>query len=193
MIAGRGKAQRSESDGERDCLQGMLNSGQDGPLGPGIGNAQRIEPESGEAHEQEGQADDAKKKPDSALEQKDLGLELLLVQCEDLGRDHCTRAAVKPACNRRARHTKILEQHGVATFANEVSKSVVIGTTTRQGWHASWSFKKGLWASQPKANFLCNFNAVAVARINRQNVLIRSCVNYIRLHAQTIPIPSAAA
>jgi hypothetical protein len=105
----------------RDCLQGMLNSGQVGLLGPGIGNAQRIEPETGKSHEQKGQANDAKKKPDSALEQKDLGLEFLLVQCKNLGRDHRTRTAVKPACSRRARHTKILEQHGVATFANEVS------------------------------------------------------------------------
>jgi hypothetical protein len=71
-----------------------------------------------------------------------------------------------------------LEQHGVATFANEVAKSVVIGTTTRRAWHASWSFKKGLWASQRKADFLRNFNAVAVARSNRQNVLVRSWNEY---------------
>jgi hypothetical protein len=36
------------------------------------------------------------------------------------------------------------------------------------------SFKKELWASQRKVNFLCNFNAVAVACTNIQNVLLRS-------------------
>jgi hypothetical protein len=175
MIAGRGKAQHSESDGERDGLQGMLNSGQDGPLGPGIGNAQGIEPEPGQAHEQKGKPDDGKKEPDFSLEREDLGLEFLLVQCKGLGRDHRTRTAAEPACSRRARHTKVLEQHGVVTLANEVAKSVVIGMTTRRGWHASMSSKKGLWASQRKVNFLCNFTAVAVACTNIQKVLLRSC------------------
>ena len=175
MIAGRGEAQHSKHDRKGDGLQGMLNSCQDGLLALGIGNAQGIEPEPRQAHEQKGQANDAKKKSDSALEQKDLGLELLLVQWKNLGRDHRAWATAKPTCSRRSRHTKVLEQHGVATFANEVSKPVVIGSTTRRDWHASWSFQNGLWASQRRTNFLCNFNAVAVARTNVLNVLVRSC------------------
>jgi hypothetical protein len=62
----------------------------------------------------------------------------------------------------------------VTTFANEVAKSVVIDTATRRGRRASWSFKKGLRASQRKANLLCSFNDVAVADTNIQNVLVRS-------------------
>jgi len=43
-----------------------------------------------------------------------------------------------------------------------------------QDWHASWSIKEGLWASQLRANFLSNFNAVSALRITRQDVPIRS-------------------
>jgi hypothetical protein len=65
---------------------------------------------------------------------------------------------------------------GETTFANGIAKSLVIGATAWRGWHALWSFKRGRRASQRRANFLCNFNAFAFARIDNQNVLIGSCM-----------------
>jgi hypothetical protein len=87
-------------------------------------------------HEQEGQPDDGKEEPDPALEREDFGLEFLVVQRSDLGRDDGTRATANPACDGRSRYTEVVEHAWVIFFVDEVAKSVVVGAATGGGWHA---------------------------------------------------------
>jgi hypothetical protein len=90
----------------------------------------RVETKTGEAHEEEGQADDGKEKLDPALKGEDLGLEFVLVQGKDLGRDDRALAAANPAYSGGAWYTEVMEQHWFTFFADEIAKSVVIGAAT---------------------------------------------------------------
>jgi hypothetical protein len=122
-----------------------------------------VETKTGEAHKEEGQADDGKEELDPALKSEDLGLELELVQGKDLGGDDRALAAANPAGRSGARHTEVTEQHGVTFFASDVAKPVVIRFTAERGRHASRMLSPGSGANQPRSNFLCNFTLVAFA------------------------------
>jgi hypothetical protein len=148
VVAGGGEAQYSQGDAERDSLLGVRQGGQDGSLGISVGHTLGIEAEPGQADEQKGQTDDGKKKPDPALESEDFGLEFLLVHGQDLGRDDRTGATAKPTRGGGTRNTDVVKETGVTTFANEIAKSVVIGTTAGDGWHAAWSV---MWRPRGKS------------------------------------------
>lgn len=165
VVAGRGEAQYSQGDGERDSLLGVRQGGQDGSLGIPVGHTLEIEAEPGQADEQKGQTDDGKKKPDPALESEDFGLELLLVPGQDLGRDDRTGATAKPTRGGGTRNTDVVKETGVPTFAHEIAKSVVIGTTAGDGWHAAWSV---MWRPRGKS-LQCELRGCA----DEQHVLAR--------------------
>ena len=78
----------------------------------------------------------------------DFGLEFLLVHGQDLGRDDRTGATAKPTRGGGTRNTDVVKKTGVTTFANEIAKSVVIGTTAGDGWHAAWSV---MWRPRGKS------------------------------------------
>jgi hypothetical protein len=79
MIPGRGQPQHPESHGKWDSLRGVRDGVQDGSLGGAVGQMPGVETKTGEAHKEEGQADDGKEEPDPALKSEDLGLEFELV------------------------------------------------------------------------------------------------------------------
>lgn len=113
-------------------------------------------------------------KADPALEGEGLGLEFLLVQRKDLGRDDRTRATANPAGGGGARHTEVAEQARVTFLADKVAKSVVVGTTAGGKRNAAWSIAPVHEANQGKAKVFNNFEAVAVAAPRLQNTLVRS-------------------
>lgn len=69
-----------------------------------------VETETGEAHEEEGQADDGQEKLDPALERDDLCLEFELIHSQNLGGHDGALATANPAGGRSARHTEVMEQ-----------------------------------------------------------------------------------
>jgi hypothetical protein len=100
VIPGSGQPQHPEGHGKRDSLRGVRDGVQDGALGGAVGHVVRVETETGEAHEEEGQADDGQEELDPALESEDLGLELELVQGKDVGGDDRALAAAESSLRR---------------------------------------------------------------------------------------------
>ncbi len=150
-----------EGHGKRDSLRGMRDGVQDGAFGNAVGHVVRFETETGEAHEEEGQADDGREEPDPALEREDLGLKFELVQGQDMGRDDRALAAANPACDGGARDTEVMEEHGVTSFADDVPKSVVTRLTAGQGWHASRSIAMGSSGKTAEGQLLQQFRGWA--------------------------------
>ena len=137
VIPGSGQPRHSEGDGKWDSLRGVRDGFQEGALGGAVGQVVRVETESGEGDEEEGQADAGQEEPDPAFESEDLGLKLELVQGQDMGGDDRALAAANPARGGRARDAELMEKRGVTFFTDDVPKSVVIRLTAGRGWHAS--------------------------------------------------------
>ena len=162
VIPGSGQPQHPEGHGKRDGLRGVRDGVQDGALGGAVGHVLGVETETGEAHEEEGQADDGQEELDPALESEDLDLEFDLVQGKDVGGDNRALAAVNPAGGSGARHTEVTKQHGVTFFASDVAKPVVIRFTAGRGGHASTMLSPGLRGKSAKAQFPLQFHACCI-------------------------------
>jgi hypothetical protein len=162
VIPGSGQPQHPEGHGKRDCLLGVRHGVQNGAFSGAVWHSLGVETETREAHEEEGQADDGKEKHNSALKGEDLGLEFVLVQSKDLGRDDRALAAANPACSSGAWYTEVMEQHWVTFFADEIAKSVVIGTTTGQGWHALKLGTPELRGKSAHGQFLLQFHRCCI-------------------------------
>jgi hypothetical protein len=92
-----------------------------------IGQPLQLEAESRQPNQERSQPDDGKEEPDSAPQGEYLGLEICLVQAENLGGNDGPRTTTDPTGRGRAWNAEVLEQARVALLADEVAHSVIIG------------------------------------------------------------------
>jgi len=99
VVAGRGEAEHSQCDGERDALLCSFDGAEDGGLGFTGRHPLAAEAHVEQADQGEQQPHDADQQLDAPLELQDPGAELLLVLTEQLRGDYRSGATANPACS----------------------------------------------------------------------------------------------
>ncbi len=127
LVAGGGKAEDAEGDGQRHASGGPADGVENLELGGAGGEAIYHEASAAEADEQEEKPQEGEEEVDAALELEHLGLEFLVIAVEELGGDDGARTSAEPACGGGARDAEAREEVGVALLAGQVAKAVVVG------------------------------------------------------------------